>query len=199
MLLARGLDPFGGTDSLPFPSSPDGITAVDLVKPKAERPRAAAGRWRPDACALLAVAAPAAPRPLLGLLGAESPGDPACTGRLPTALGRRCAEGWLRSPCPPPPLPCGAAHWLPSYASGPSVGWTLRSSRRLRCRCGRPSHGRCPTGGRGEGLGAGPLPLLPGAGEESRGGGGRAERPLLGSRSGSRVAGKGGGGEILWL
>ena len=36
-------DPLGGADSLPFPSSLDGITAVDLVKPKAKRPRAAAG------------------------------------------------------------------------------------------------------------------------------------------------------------
>ena len=102
--LPRASDPLGGADSLPFPSSPDGITAVDLVKPRAKRPRAAAGRWRPDAGALLAVPAPAAPRPLLGLLGVESPGDPACTGCLPTAVGRRCAEGWLRSPCPPPPL-----------------------------------------------------------------------------------------------
>ena len=115
--LARVSDPLGGADALPFPSSPGGITAADLVKPRAKRPRAAAGRWRSGAGALRAVPAPAAPRPLLGLLGVESPGDPACTGRLPAAVGRRCAEGWLKSPCPPPPLPCGAAGWLPSRAS----------------------------------------------------------------------------------
>ena len=78
--------PLGGVDSLPVPSSPDGITAVDLVNPRAKRPRAAAGRWRPGVGATLAVPAPAAPRPLLGLLGVESPGDPACTGRLPDRL-----------------------------------------------------------------------------------------------------------------
>ena len=110
-------DPLTGTDTLPFPSSP-GITAADLVKPSAKRPRAAAWRWRPGAGALLAVPAPAAPRPCLSLLGVESPGDPACTGRLPAALGRRCAEGWLESPYPPP-NPCGAADWLPSCASAP--------------------------------------------------------------------------------
>ena len=43
-------------------------------------------------------------KPRLGLLGVESPGDPACTGRLPAAMRRRFAEGWLGSPCPPPPL-----------------------------------------------------------------------------------------------
>ena len=30
-------DPLGGVGSLPFPSSPDGITAVDLVKPRAPK------------------------------------------------------------------------------------------------------------------------------------------------------------------
>ena len=44
------------------------------------------------------------PRPRLGLLGVESPGDPACIGRLPTAMGRRFAESELGSACPPPPL-----------------------------------------------------------------------------------------------
>ena len=39
----------------------------------------------------------AAPRPLLGLLGMESPGDPACTGRLPVAVGQWFAEDWLGS------------------------------------------------------------------------------------------------------
>ena len=101
-------DPLGGADALPFPSSPGSIIAADLVKPRAKRPRAVAGQWHPGAGALLAVPAPAAPRPLLGLLGVESPGDLACTGRLSAAVGRQCAEGWLRSPCPPP-LPCGAA------------------------------------------------------------------------------------------
>ena len=66
-------DPLGGADALPFPSSPGGITAADLVKPRAKTPRAAAWRWRPGAGALLAVPAPIAPQPLLGLLGVESP------------------------------------------------------------------------------------------------------------------------------
>ena len=50
-------------------------------------------------------AGPATPRPRLGLLGVESPGDLACTGRLPAAVGRRFVEGWLGSPCAPPPPP----------------------------------------------------------------------------------------------
>ena len=37
-------DPLEGADALPCPSSPGGITAADLVKPRAKRPRAAAGR-----------------------------------------------------------------------------------------------------------------------------------------------------------
>ena len=113
--LARGLKSSRGR-RLPFPSSPEGITAVHLAKPRAKRPCAAAGRWRPDASALLVVPAPAVPRPLLGLLGVESPSDPACTGRLPAAVGRRCAEGWLRSPYPPPSLaglPTGCPPVLP--------------------------------------------------------------------------------------
>ena len=97
-------DPLGGADALPFPASPGGITAADMVKPRVKRTRAAAGRWRPGAGALLAVPAPVAPRPLLGLLGVQSPGDSACTGRLPATVGWRCAGGWLKSPCPPPSL-----------------------------------------------------------------------------------------------
>ena len=78
-------DPLGGGDTLPFPSSPNGITFVDLVKPKR---KGRALRLGVGAGALLAVPAPASPRPLLGLLAVESPGDPACTGRLPAAVGR---------------------------------------------------------------------------------------------------------------
>ena len=37
-------DPLGGADALPFPSSPGDVTAADLVKPRAKRPRTAAGR-----------------------------------------------------------------------------------------------------------------------------------------------------------
>ena len=66
------------------------------------------------------VACPATPQPRLGLLGVESPGDPACTGRLPAAVGRRFAEGWLGSPHPPPPL-CGVAGWLPPCAPPPTL------------------------------------------------------------------------------
>ena len=142
--------PLGGVGSLPVPSSPDGITAVDLVKPRVKRPRAAAGRWRPGAGALLAVPAPAAPRPLLGLLGVESPGDPACTRRLPVAVGRWCAEGWLRSPCPPPPL-AGLPTGCPPVLQLPPWG----GRRRLRCRCGRPTLCRCLAGGGGGGVGGG--------------------------------------------
>ena len=119
-------NPPGGADSLPFPSSLDGITAVDLVKPSAKSPHAAAGRWRLGAGALLDVLAPAAPRPLLGLLGVESPGDPACTGRLPAAVGRPCARGWLRSPCPslPPLRSCPLAALL-CFRSLPGPGSPL--------------------------------------------------------------------------
>ena len=85
----------GGADTLPFPSSPGGITAADLVKPRAKRPPAAAGRLRPGAGALLAVLPPATPRPRLGLLGVESPSDPACAGLLPAAMGRRLAGSRL--------------------------------------------------------------------------------------------------------
>ena len=46
-------DPLGGTGALPFPSSLGGVTAADLVKPRAKRPRAATGRWRPGASAVL--------------------------------------------------------------------------------------------------------------------------------------------------
>ena len=115
--------PLGGVGSLPVPSSPDGTTAVDLVKPRAKRPRATAGRWRLGAGALLAVLAPVAPRPRLGLLGVESPSDPACNGCLPAAMGRRCAEGWLRSPCPaPPPLQGCPLAALLCFRSLPEVG-----------------------------------------------------------------------------
>ena len=123
-------DPLGGADALPFPSSPDGITAVDLVKPRAKRPRVAAGRWRPWARALLALPAPAAPRPLLGLLGVESPGDPACTGHLPAAVGRRCAEGWLKPPPPPPSLAGMPAGCRPVPLPPP---WGGRSGPRGGC------------------------------------------------------------------
>ena len=54
-------------------------------------------------CYFTCCGGPAVPRPLLGLLGAEGHGDPACTGRLAAAVGRRCAEGWLQPPPPPPP------------------------------------------------------------------------------------------------
>ena len=37
-------DPLGDVDTLPCPSSSGGVTVATLVKPKAKRPRAAAGR-----------------------------------------------------------------------------------------------------------------------------------------------------------
>ena len=164
-------DPLGGADVLPFPSSPGGIIAADLVKPRAKRPRAAAGRWRPGAGALLAVLAPASPRPRLGLLGMESPGDPACTGRLPAAVGRRFAEGWLGSPCPPPPLPCGAAAARglgAGSAAAPSCNGGIKSVEGA----GRPLLGsRSVSGvsGGGGGAGAGPRPLGPAPASKSCG------------------------------
>ena len=61
--------------------------------------------WRP-ACRV----GPCDPRLRLGLLEVESLGNPACTGRLPAAVGRRFAEGQLGSRCPHPAfdgLPAG--------------------------------------------------------------------------------------------
>ena len=37
-------DPLRGAEALPFPPSPGGVTAANLVKARAKRPRAAAGR-----------------------------------------------------------------------------------------------------------------------------------------------------------
>ena len=82
--------PLGGVGSLPVPSSPDGITAVDLVKPRAKRPRAAAGRWRPGAGASLAVPGPAAPRPLLGLLGQVAMAPPVQKLQKQVSIFRSC-------------------------------------------------------------------------------------------------------------
>ena len=50
--------------------------------------------WRSACCV-----GPCDPPTLLGRgLGVESPGDPACIGRLPVAVGRWFAEGWPGSP-----------------------------------------------------------------------------------------------------
>ena len=179
-------NPLGGADTIPLPSSPGGITAADLVKPRAKRPCAAAARWRPGAGALLAVPAPAAPRPRLGLLRMESPGDPACTGRLPTAVGWRCAKGWLKSPCPPPPplRGCRLAA-LMRLCPLPGVDAPILVAAAMPLWLPLP----LPVAAAG-GLGAGSAATPSWNGGRKSGEG--AGRPLLASRSGSRAAGKGG-------
>ena len=173
--------------------SPGGITAADLVKPRAKSPRAAVGRWHPGAGALLAMPAPAAPQPLLGLPGVESTGDPACTGRLPAAVGRRCAEGWLKSPLPPPPplRGCRLAALL-RLCPVPRVGAPILVAAVLPLwpPLPLPAPGRRRRWG---GWGRGPLPRLPGTGEESRERkrGGRSSAPAQGA--GWPLVGGGGG------
>ena len=175
-------DPLGGGDYLPCASSPDGMTKGDRVKPRKGRVLrlgdgvlTLAPYWRCQP--------PQAPGPLLGLLGVETLGDPACTSRLPAAVGRRCAEGWLRSPCPPPPPPlrgCLLAALL-CFRPLPRVDAPALESIVLPLWPPLPR----PISNRWRRRGVWGR-------RKSRGGG--AGRPLLGSRSGSRVARKGGGG-----
>ena len=117
---AREKDPHQGLRCLrcgpsraPCPGSPILLGAPTLSP--APRPLAASQQSKEAACrgwAMMSVcwcsaccAGPGTPRPRKGLLRVESPGDPACTRRLPMAIGRRIAEGCLRSPCPPAPPP----------------------------------------------------------------------------------------------
>ena len=143
---------------------------------------------------LRAALAPASPRPRLGLLGSESPGDPACIGRLPTAVEQRFAGGWLGSPALPPP-PCGLPAGCPPVPLPPPWGGGSASDAGGDAVVGvLPSAGPRPVAGEwgGEG-GAAAVPSWSG-GRKAEGG---AEELLLSPRSGS--GGSGGAGGILWL
>ena len=109
--------PPGGADTHPCSTSRGAAIVAALVKPKAKTPHATAGRCCSCVDYLPVIPAPDTPRPLLVLLGVESPGDPACTGRLPTVVWRRFSGGWLWPPCLPPPPAWGrllaALLWCP--------------------------------------------------------------------------------------
>ena len=107
-------DPLRGADSLPFPSSPDGITAVNLVKPTAKRPKATGKR--PVQAGLPGLSAPSKPKRGRGVAGA---GKALGSGRHRPAAARGAAvcRGLAEVPLPPPPslaeLPTGCPLVLP--------------------------------------------------------------------------------------
>ena len=116
----------------------------------------------------------------LGLLGVESPGDPACTSRLPAAVGQRFAEGWLGSLCPPPAPLRGcrlAAPPVPLTPPGVGVPFLAPAVTPLWATHPQPAPG-WQRGGWGVGVAA--VPSWAG-GRKAEGG---AAVPLLGSRSG---------------
>ena len=123
---------------------------------------------------------PLRPRPHLGLLGVETPGDPACTGRLPAAVGQRSAEGWLGSP-PPPLRGCRLAAPL-CLPPPPPPGVEAPLLVAARRRCGLPTLCPFPAGG---GPGAAAVPSCIEGKEAGEGAG----APLLAHCSGGGETG----------
>ena len=195
--LPRVSNPLRRADALPFPSSPGGITVADLVHEAQSEEAACRGWvmtflcWCSTCCA-----GPRDPPTPLGLVGGGEPWLPGLHQSLAHGRGTAVCRGLAGVPVPPPPLRgCQLAALV--CLCPPPPGW------RLRYWCGgcdtvvvvppsagsRPAAAGAAGGGGGWRVGAAAVPSWIGGGKAGEG----AEKPLLGSHSGSGVSGGGGG------
>ena len=160
-------DPLGGADALPSPSSPGGITAADLVKPRATRPRAAG--WLGDGVLVLMpclLCRPLQPLAPLGLAWGGEPWQPSLHRSLARGRGTAVCRGLAGVPLPPPPPPTLAGlptSCLPAplHALGVDAPLLLTAATPLWPPHPLPVPGRWRRRG---GWGRGPLPRPPGTG-----------------------------------